>query len=60
MDEKRFQKMLNEVRDLNSYYENVLESEGISKDEDDKSIIKDAYHENSFLLLQFSKLNIKY
>ena len=48
--------MLNEVHDLNSHYENTLETEGISENEEDKVIIKDAYHSNSFLLLQFSIL----
>lgn len=55
MDEKRYQKMLNEVKDLNSHYENLMESDGLSENEEDKAIIKEAYFENAFLFLQFSK-----
>jgi len=57
MDEKRFQKMLNEVDQLNSNYENVIKNEGIlNENEADQAIIKDAYYRSSrFLLLQFSK-----
>ena len=55
MDEKRFQKMLNEVHDMNAYYVNNMESDRISENEQDKAIIKDAYFKNTFLLLQFSK-----
>lgn len=56
MDEKRFQKMLSELHDLNSQYEKLMKADSIGENEKDKAIIKDAFHKNSFLFLQFSKI----
>ncbi len=59
MDEKRFQKMLDEIKQLNSNYENIMKNNvTLNENEIDKDIIKDAYYRSSrFLLLQFSKNN---